>query len=250
MKNNKIMNVWYLYHSGFAVETENCFLVFDYWRDTPKGGLAAGVIDLGELAAKKKDVFVFASHNHPDHYNHAIASWPKKLPGLELVLSNDIPAQKGALMVGKNKYYTQDKLSLRTFESNDEGVAFLASVDGLQIFHSGDLNWWHWEGEPDSYNEDMANRYRKEIDKLRDYAVDLAFIPVDPRLEDQYAWAIDYLMRNVDVKHVVPMHFFNDDMAKRLLSDPVSAPYRDRIAILTQRGQKLTIQQGRSPSIR
>ena len=35
--------VWYLYHSGVAVETEKSFLVFDYWRDTPAGGLAVRV---------------------------------------------------------------------------------------------------------------------------------------------------------------------------------------------------------------
>lgn len=31
--------------------------------------------------------------------------------------------------------------------STDEGVAFLVTAEGRTVFHAGDLNWWHWEGE-------------------------------------------------------------------------------------------------------
>ena len=232
------IQVWYLYHSGFAVETESTFLVFDYWRDTPRGGLAAGVIDPKELAAKNKKVVVLSSHNHPDHYNPVILRWKREIPGMELVLSRDIPAGSDALMVGVNSSYCHAGLTLRTFASNDEGVAFLVEVDGAVIYHAGDLNWWHWEGEPDAYNEDMARRYKAQIDKLRGVAIDLAFVPVDPRLGAQYAWGADYLMGVADVRHLVPMHFGADaQVVARLLSDPMSQPYRGRVISLTERGQ-------------
>ena len=38
---------------------------------------------------------------------------------------------------------------IRTLRSTDEGVAFVVHYAGKTIYHAGDLNWWHWEGEPD-----------------------------------------------------------------------------------------------------
>ena len=51
------MKVTYLNHSGFLLELENCYIIFDYYRG-----------ELSPLNAKK-DVFVFCSHVHGDHYN-------------------------------------------------------------------------------------------------------------------------------------------------------------------------------------
>ncbi|MCL2580470.1 MAG: MBL fold metallo-hydrolase [Oscillospiraceae bacterium] len=230
--------VWYLYHSGVAVETEKSFLVFDYWRDTPAGGLAAGVIDPKEIAVKNKKVIAFSSHNHPDHYNPVILGWPKQIPGAELVLSDDIPACPGALMVGQDREYDHAGIHIQTLVSTDEGVAFLLKADGLTIYHAGDLNWWHWAGEPGDFNEKMARDYKAQIDRLRGVKIDLAFLPVDPRLRGQYAWGADYLMRTAQVKQMVCIHFGDRPQAiEELIQDPVSQPYRDRILPLAERGQ-------------
>ena len=229
--------IWYLCHSGFAVETGNFFLVFDYWKSTPRGaGLAKGVIDPEEL--KDRDVLVFVSHNHPDHVNQESLRWPEQYPNVRLVLSDDIPAVPGAWMLRPDQELTQPDFTVRTFPSNDEGVAFLVDIDGLRIFHAGDLNWWHWEGETEAYNLDMAKSYKTQINALGREPIDAAFIPVDPRLGKQYSWAIDYLMKTADVRHVFPMHFWEDaQLLSRLLTDPVSAGYRERIVPLTRRGQ-------------
>ena len=229
--------IQYLYHSGFAVQTGKHFLIFDYWQNQPRGaGLTSGVINPAEL--KDQDVLVFASHNHPDHFNPEIMSWPKQLPGIRLILSNDIPAVPGAYMLSPSQTLNLEDCTVRTLPSNDEGVAFLVDIDDLRIFHAGDLNWWHWEGEPDAYNLDMAESYQAQINALGRIPIDIAFIPVDPRLGKQYAWAVDYLMRTAAVRHVVPMHFWEDvRVISRLLADPVSAEYRERIVALTKRGQ-------------
>ena len=131
----------------------------------------------------------------------------------------------------------QADFKLETLASNDEGVAFVVDIDGLCICHAGDLNWWHWEGEPDDYNEGMAASYKSQISLLHGRHIDLAFVPVDPRLEEQYAWGIDHFMRSLDVRWAVPMHFGNDgSIVERLMHDDVSASYRDRIISLTDRG--------------
>ena len=34
------------------------------------------------------------------------------------------------------------------------------------IYHAGDLNWWHWEGQRTEYNKNMRRSYQSEINKL------------------------------------------------------------------------------------
>ena len=228
--------IWYLYHSGFAVQTAGHFLIFDYWKQRPKGkGLESGIID--PAALKEYDVIAFVSHSHGDHYNRGILSWGNIIPKLRIVLSDDIPKVPGALMVGPGMRTSQPDYELETLASNDEGVAFVIDIDGLCIYHAGDLNWWHWEGEPDDYNEGMAASYKSQIALLSGRHIDIAFVPVDPRLEKQYAWGINHLMHSVDVSHVIPMHFENDGaIVDRLLRDEDSKGYREKIMRLVERG--------------
>ena len=43
--------------------------------------------------------------------------------------------------------------SILSLKSTDEGAAFaIRETDGTSIYHAGDLNWWHWEGEPLAWN--------------------------------------------------------------------------------------------------
>ena len=233
--------IWYLYHSGFAVQTANHFLIFDYWKQRPKGkGLESGVVDPATL--KEQDVIVFASHAHGDHFNREVLSWGGAIPKLRLVLSSDIPAVPGALMIGPGKTLSQPDLKVEALASNDEGVAFVVEIDGLCIYHAGDLNWWHWEGEPDDENAEMAASYKEQIARIRGRHIDLAFVPVDPRLGEQYSWGIDHFMNTAQVQWAVPMHFGNDgSIVDRLLRDKTSAGYRDRILSLTERGASAEI---------
>lgn len=239
--------IWYLYHSGFALQTSAHFLIFDYWRDTPKGaGLDQGVVDIAAL--RDQDVVVFASHSHGDHFNRAILGWLDEIPRARLILSSDIRVPGDVLADGRvvslkpGATFAQPDVAIRTLLSTDKGVAFIVDVDGLRVYHAGDLNWWHWEGEPEKDNDKMAERYKKQIGLLGDQPVDIAFAPVDPRLEEQYAWGIDYLMRTAQIRRVVPMHFGDDaSIVSRLLGDPVSESYRDRIIPLTRRGESAEV---------
>ena len=233
--------IWYLYHSGFAVQTARHFLIFDYWKQSPKGkGLESGVID--PAALKEHDVIAFASHKHGDHFNRGILGWGQVIPRYRLVLSDDIPKAPGALMVGQGSRLSQSDFELETLISNDEGVAFVLDIDGLRIYHAGDLNWWHWEGEPDDDNKGMEESYKSQVALLQNRQIDIAFVPVDPRLEDQYAWGINHLMQTVDVRKVFPMHFGKDgQVVDRLLNDEASKGYREKIVKLVRRGDSVEI---------
>ena len=231
--------VWYLAHSGFAVQTESSFLIFDYYLDEPKGGtIEQGVIDPKELA--EKNVIVFVSHNHDDHFNPVVFEWQKTIPNIKYILSNDISEIPNAIMIGPNDTVEQENLVVKTYRSTDEGVAFLVQIDGLAIYHAGDLNWWHWEGEPETYNIKMADDYKKQIDLLAGERIDLAFVPLDPRQERQYDWGVKYLLERNNVPYVVPMHFWNQpDVIDRLLVEPYMSCHANRICPLRHRGQYL-----------
>jgi len=231
----------YLYHSGFAVKTDRHFFIFDYYLDTPEGGgLDEGVIDPDDI--KDLDVVVFVSHSHADHYNPKIFDWRKTINHIRYVISDDIITEEEALIVSPGQEYSLDGISVRTLESTDMGVAFLIKADGLCIYHAGDLNDWYWNGEPDKDNLEMTRRYREQIDTLKGEKIDLAFVPVDPRLEENYLLGLDYFMKTVGAGCAVPMHFGGDTVIfDELQTDTRADDYRDKIVCLAQRGAQFFI---------
>ena len=77
------MEVTYIGHSGFLVEWGACYWLFDYYTG-----------EIPELDAGKR-VFVFASHNHGDHWNPK--SWTsRKHPDVHYVLSSDIELREAS----------------------------------------------------------------------------------------------------------------------------------------------------------
>ena len=133
-------------------------------------------------------------------------------------------------------------LTVETLTSTDEGVAFLVTCEGVRLYHAGDLNWWTWIGETNEEYEDMKNRFFLEMEKLRGRTFDAAFVPLDPRQEERYYWGFDAFMRTADAKAVFPMHFWGDpSVINKLLADPVSEPYRDRIRKVGREGEEFLI---------
>lgn len=242
------LRVWYFYNSIFAVETAAHFFIFDYFPypgEPSQGGLAQGRLNLEEL--QDRDVVAFASHGHYDHFDECIFSWRGTIPKLRYVLSDDIKipaALSGSdiVTVKARGEYDLGDLSVRTLHSTDLGVAFLIRTQGLTLYHGGDLNWWKWEGESDAYNAQMGEDYRREIDSLQNPEIDLAFVPLDGRLEQNYALGLDYFMRHTRTHRVVPMHFRDDySVFARLKNEPCAGAYLDRVQTLDHPGQSFSI---------
>ena len=99
-------------------------------------------------------------------------------------------------------------IEIETLRSNDMGVAFLVKVEGKTIYHAGDLNWWHWNGEPEEDNEYYKKTFQDEMKYLEGKKIDLAFMLLDPRQEDKYCWGMNYFLEHTDSKVVFPMHCF------------------------------------------
>lgn len=196
------VKIHYLYNSGFAVETANHLLIFDYWK--------CGKANLKGLLKTEKDVIVFVSHSHGDHYNPEIFQWVESNPGIEYVISSGIrPGFKSEKIhrLGRYKELQLNDVRIQTFGSTDMGVSFLVNVDGVALFHAGDLNWWDWYDDTEENNRDMAARFKSEISRIKGHKIDIAFFPVDPRLKDSYRLGVEYFMKEVEPSWLIPMHY-------------------------------------------
>ena len=227
------MVVTYIEHSGFSVELPECTLLFDYY--------------LGKLPEfpKEHPLIVFASHVHGDHFQKKIFQLREQYQEVYFVLSDDIPKKYDApdvIWVSSDVKVTVAGCEITCLKSTDEGVAFLVKCGEKTIYHAGDLNWWHWEEESATYNDEMKQNYQREVDKLEGRKIDAAFVPVDPRLEDAYFWGIDYFMRKTDTKVVFPMHFWGKyETIDCLIRQKETEDYRDRIAEIDWKGERFSI---------
>lgn len=238
------MRIWYLYHSSFLVEFDKRVLIFDYFKDKPRRhGLTDGVVDVSELVDYEVNVFV--SHRHADHFNPVIYTWNYDIRSLRFFLSPDImavPEELKSVVIHPDKTSEVDDIEVTGFESNDEGVAFLVKMPEVTLFFAGDLNWWDWPKESAEYRHQMQQSYCTEINKLIGEEIDVAFLPVDPRLGVAYAKGLDYFMRTVGARICVPMHMDgNYTVCRDLMQDPCTRPYRDKIVVYSKRGEILKL---------
>lgn len=194
------VKIQFLYHSGFKLEIDKHIFIFDYWK---------GEVNLQAIPLDQ-NIFVFSSHNHPDHYNPAVLSWQKDQPDIKYILSSDITIEekKGDVyFISPYEEIQVDDVRIKAFGSTDIGVSFLVQVNDMTLFHAGDLNWWDWIGEPEEENAKAGRDFKAEIAKIKAHPIDIAFFPVDQRLGDNYCLGPDYFIQEITPKYLVPMHF-------------------------------------------
>lgn len=228
-----MMKVTYLGHSGFLLEMEDAFFLFDYYKG-----------EFPQMETGKK-MFVFVSHGHYDHYRREVFSLREQFEQIRFLISSDISVreEKDVISVKPNEEREVMGCRIRTLRSTDEGVAFLVKYRGKTVYHAGDLNWWHWEGEPEEYNTAMRRAYQSEINKLQGEKIDFAFVPVDPRLGEQYCWGLDCFMKRTDTKRIFPMHFWeNYEVFDRLALEKCVQAYEDRIVRIEKEGQTFLLE--------
>ncbi|GAB6138459.1 MBL fold metallo-hydrolase [Halanaerobaculum tunisiense] len=237
-------NIYHLYHSGLAVETENYLLVFDYYNDTPANGnrtISQGVMTREKLA-EKENVLVFVTHSHHDHFNPVIFDWATNREDIKYILSSDLPvsAQENYFKVAKYQNIEVAGAQIETYGTTDQGLSFYVEVDGFNIFHSGDLNWWHWKKFTPAERKREEEDYKAEVAKLEGKAIDFACVPVDPRLEEYYYLAGEYFAQTIKPELIIPIHFSDNYQ--------ITADFRAQIsdlaveaAEINERGEKLTL---------
>lgn len=240
------MIVTYIYHSCYLLETPQCNVIFDYYKDTGnKPG--EGIIN-DRILSDDKPLYVFSSHSHPDHFNRDILNWKSHKKNITYVFSKDIldlgkTDSADALFLDKGDSYKDEFLVIKAYGSTDIGVSFYVEIDGKKIFHAGDLNNWHWKDE--STKEEIMEAESFYERELNDVAQDiktlyLAMFPIDPRLgTDFMKGAIQFISR-ISVKHIAPMHF-GEAYDKIASFDEQAKAANSMFMQITQKGQQLTI---------
>lgn len=208
--------VYYIYHSAFAMELENNILIFDFYKFGENKDEEKKYFFDNFIKRTDKKVYAFSTHSHYDHFNKEILSWLEQNENIKYILSEDIKIYRH-----KNFYFTKegdileiDDLKISTFGSTDLGSSFYVNVDDKNIFHSGDLHFWHWPDDTEEEEKTMLENYKKIIEQIKKLPqIDIAFVPVDPRLEENTFEGVEIFYEELKPKTIIPMHF-SDDYSK------------------------------------
>ena len=228
------MKIKYIFNSGFIIEDEENIFIID----------AIKKFKLENPMNKK--VFFLVTHSHGDHFNPFIFNY--KADNVYYILSDDIrmnDTDKHLFMLKPYMMLNIHGVTIKTLGSTDRGVSFLIKSGSKTYFHSGDLNWWHWKNDDIEVQKREETDYKNEIKKLKKYLkddiIDIAFIPVDRRLEEFCTLAIDFFLSEIPTLTAFPMHFgVNYEYIEDL--DPVIKKYDNiNIKIIYNKNDKFEI---------
>jgi L-ascorbate metabolism protein UlaG (beta-lactamase superfamily) len=235
----------YLMNSGWVVETGRHALIFDF---VPA---IAGAQQLPAEAAPDPATFggrrvvVFVSHGHADHFSPEVLAWAGRTPPATIVLGFAPDGGTASKVLRPRETWSDGGLEVTTTGSTDEGVGFLVRVDGLTVFHAGDLARW---------DDEVSAAFAAEIEWLaaRSGTIDLAFFPIAtgrscearPAIREGVALAAARLRPRV----LVPMHVrcagegsayeaFRAELQPAIKDVPIVAP--------SAMGQRLRYRSGR-----
>ena len=203
-------------HSGFAIETENATLIFDYFHDEQHV--------LPAILQRAKRIYVFVTHGHQDHLNRdVILDWHKQYPVEQYIMangcrhkirhamkSNPIPAT----FIHHDEDYSSPVMKVHTFDSTDVGVCFMVNIGGKTIFHAGDFNCWHWKDNSTQQEVKKAvGDFRAILRTIAAHTqvIDVAMFPVDPAMGTDFGMGAREFVHAIDVKLFIPMHMWGRD---------------------------------------
>ena len=205
--------VYYIYHSAFVIELEKSILIFDFYKFPSNKKKEKEKFFNRFIKRTDEKVYVFSTHSHLDHFNKEILTWLEMNENIKYILSDDIKIYKH-----KNFYFTKednsfelDNLKINTFGSTDLGSSFYISTEDKNIFHSGDLHFWHWEDDTPEEEKTMYDAYMVQLEKIKKMdRIDIAFVPVDPRLGVNTLEGVELFYKYLKPKIIIPMHFSDD----------------------------------------
>ncbi|SDY24181.1 MBL fold metallo-hydrolase [Tindallia californiensis] len=234
--------ITHLYHSSFYLQTAHHLFIFDYVLPSSDSDSSLDLTskNIHQLASNR-NVFVFVSHHHSDHFSPVIFEWKNEINNIHYVLSSDINQtfdDSNTHSMDPGEQLKINDVLIKTFDSTDAGVSFYIEADQLSFFHSGDLNWWHWDDFSKEKQEQEALEYKNVIEKVKKEHINIAFVPVDPRLGNAFFWAGKYFFEEVKPDLLIPMHFHDNFSITKAFSDVMGLSSKT-IASIGSRGEKI-----------
>ncbi|MCL1854599.1 MAG: MBL fold metallo-hydrolase [Clostridia bacterium] len=236
----KQLKVTYHYNSGFSIRIGGMLLIFDYWE-----GEGQSLPEVGRLTRKilsaYEQIYVFVSHSHPDHFSSVIYNWREGLP-TTYVVSSDMPVgTRGKRIVPLETMDLGPDISVKAFGSTDLGVSFLVRAYGMDIFHAGDLNLWHWRQESSLREIEAAETaFYQACAPLKGEKIDLALFPVDPRQGMMYDAGANHFILTQKPRVFIPMHWQDREEVAVDFARRAKSPQTEVLA-LVRPGEAATI---------
>ena len=220
------MDVTYYGNSGFTIRTGQRLLIFDY----PGEGL--------NQPGKEERAIAFVSHEHADHFWYPIIRWRQE-GSIALVAGTGVDV--GDITMNPGDRTEIEETKIEAFGSTDEGVSFLVSADGVNIFHAGDLNFWHWKNEADEdFVRTAEEMFEEVLNSLRGRHIDIAFFPVDPRMGEGHEEGALRFIEAMKPGIFIPMHFWDQSEAAEAMKEK-NLPEGVRVIVMTRPGETVSI---------
>lgn len=219
LKNQNHLSITHVYHSGVLINTVDKLLIFDYFHEE-------GAFNQREFLQilkqhSDKDFYYFVTHGHGDHFSPEILTENfRSMNGTtHYIFSEDVAPpemNRNQLTFCKpDDFFIVNDVKIRTFASTDQGVSYLVELPSVNklLFHSGDLNWWHWKSFSPKEQQQEKNDFLDELNKLKTHltnenaVLDIGFIPVDPRLEEFFSLAANAFLETIKPQKLFPLHF-------------------------------------------
>lgn len=224
-----LKSIQLLAHSGFLLEFEKAWVIFDYFQD-PQALLE-------RLRQTEKPILLCSTHEHHDHWREEILSFPERYGwknyGYILdhrcfahaseqvqVRLHDLVAEGKLSLVQQGDVVASASLNrfglqqIRVTGSTDVGSSFVFLTSEKELlFFAGDLNDWDWQDED---SPQMALAFAEELQKVKESLaflagtdepiLDWAFFPLDKRLGCKAEQGPLKFLSKIQVRHFIPMH--------------------------------------------
>ncbi len=245
---NKVCGT-YLGQSGFIIETADATLIFDWgYVQDASGKMVANEAKLPEIRSDKP-LYVFVSHVHSDHfrpdnfdllerypvsemylgYDHSISGVNQQIERLSETIKNKISFFNGEQKLIVNDY--GNNMTISTLRSTDLGVAYLVNIDGIKLFHAGDLflmqtmkkelfysvppelflrEWGRTFKSYEDYLDYCKNEFIEFTEPLKGMDIDYGMLPLDPRFDGIGLGTVERYFDIADFKLWSPMHLWGN----------------------------------------
>lgn len=207
------MEITYIHHDGFAIETKNTIIIIDYFEESiNEKTLLESIID------SDKTIYFLSSHRHHDHFCKTVLEYAREniiyvFSGDIGKIHSDVRSVRNMNFINKGDIYQDELIKVTAYGSTDIGISFKIDVDGESIFHAGDLNNWHWNEECDAKrSKKYEDDYLGELNYIceENNYFDIVMFPMDPRLGKDYARGATQFIEKIKVRYFIPMHFWNE----------------------------------------
>lgn len=214
-----------IFHNCFFVQVDGHTLLFDY---PARNYLPEAAAQTAASLLADRDLTVFVSHSHDDHFDPDILTATSGARHRRFVVSDDVADLHGdrlpqdAVVMEPDSQCQIDAITVVALESNDLGVAYRIEVGGLSIYFGGDLALWDWPGHSAAAHRAVGMSWRRTLKRLGEHPLDIAFSNMDPRLES-LAGAPDFVA-TLSPRLFVPMHLGGHTEYIDRVADRLTAP--------------------------